>query len=128
MLVVRRRRQIACASKIFVALKRSILRRHSFQRECAYCALMVHPSLRVHDLKQFIAYAQANPGKLSYSSVGVRSASHLAAELLKNEAGIEMVRVPNKGMNPALIDLMGGNTANIIRLESRGRNSPVRRS
>ena len=59
-------------------------------------------------LKEFIAYAKANPGKLSYGSAGVGSASHLAAELLKSMAGIEMVHVPNKGMNPALIDLMGG--------------------
>jgi tripartite-type tricarboxylate transporter receptor subunit TctC len=71
-------------------------------------ALVVHPSLPVHDLTQFIAYAKANPGKLSYSSAGIGSASHLAAELLKSAAGIEMVHVPNKGMNPALIDLMGG--------------------
>src|SRR6187399_1058150 len=71
-------------------------------------ALVVHPSLPVHDLKELIAYAKANPGKLSYSSAGIGSASHLAGELLKTMAGIEMVHVPNKGMNPALIDLMGG--------------------
>jgi tripartite-type tricarboxylate transporter receptor subunit TctC len=71
-------------------------------------ALVVHPLLPVRDLKEFIAYAKASPGKLSYSSAGVGSASHLAAELLKSMAGIEMVHVPNKGMNPALIDLMGG--------------------
>ena len=71
-------------------------------------ALVVNPSLPVHSLKEFIAYAKANPGKLSYSSPGVGSASHLAAELLKSKAGIEMVHVPNKGMNPALLDLMGG--------------------
>jgi tripartite-type tricarboxylate transporter receptor subunit TctC len=71
-------------------------------------ALVVHPSVPVHSLKEFIAYAKANPGKLSYGSPGVGSASHLAAELLKSRAGIDMVHVPNKGMNPALIDLMGG--------------------
>ena len=71
-------------------------------------ALVVHPSLAVHDLKEFIAYAKANPGKLSYGSAGVGSASHLAAELMKSMAGIEMTHVPNKGMNPALIDPMGG--------------------
>ena len=48
------------------------------------------------------------PAKLSYSSAGVGSASHLAAEMLKSMAGIEMVHVPNKGMNPALVDLIGG--------------------
>ena len=71
-------------------------------------ALVVHPSLPVRDLKEFIAYAKANPGRLSDSSAGVGSASHLAGELLKTMAGIDMVHVPNKGMNPALIDLMGG--------------------
>jgi tripartite-type tricarboxylate transporter receptor subunit TctC len=71
-------------------------------------ALVVHPSVPAKDLKEFIAYAKANPGKLSYGSAGVGSASHLAAELLKSMAGIDMVHVPNKGMNPALIDLMGG--------------------
>jgi len=71
-------------------------------------ALVVNPSVPAHSLKEFIAYAKANPGKLSYGSAGVGSASHLAAELLKSKTGIDMVHVPNKGMNPALIDLMGG--------------------
>lgn len=70
-------------------------------------ALVVNPSVPVSSLKEFIAYAKANSGKLSYGSAGVGSASHLAAELLKRTAGFDMVHVPNKGMNPALIDLMG---------------------
>ncbi len=71
-------------------------------------ALVVNPSLPVHSLKEFIAYARANSGKLSFSSAGVGSASHLAGELLKAKASFDMVHVPNKGMNPAIIDLMGG--------------------
>ncbi len=71
-------------------------------------ALVVNPSVPAQTLKEFIAYAKAHPGKLSYGSAGVGSASHLAAELLKNMAGLDIVHVPNKGMNPALIDLMGG--------------------
>ena len=70
-------------------------------------ALVVNPSVPAKSLNEFIAYAKANPGKLSYGSAGVGSASHLAAELLKSKTGIEMVHVPNKGMNPAMIDLMG---------------------
>jgi tripartite-type tricarboxylate transporter receptor subunit TctC len=70
--------------------------------------LIVNPKLPVHSLKEFIAYAKANPGKLSYSSPGVGSASHLAGEMLKTMAGIDMVHVPNKGMGPALLDLMSG--------------------
>jgi tripartite-type tricarboxylate transporter receptor subunit TctC len=71
-------------------------------------ALVVNSSVPAKSLGEFIAYGKANPGKLSYGSAGVGSASHLAAELLKNKTRIEMVHVPNKGMNPALIDLMGG--------------------
>jgi tripartite-type tricarboxylate transporter receptor subunit TctC len=71
-------------------------------------ALVVNPSVPAKSLQEFIAYAKTNPGKLSYGSAGIGSASHLAAELLKSKAGIEMVHVPNRGMNPALIDLMGG--------------------
>jgi len=71
-------------------------------------ALVVHSSVPANSLNEFIAYAKANPGKLSYSSAGVGSASHLAGELLKIMAGIDMIHVPNKGMNPALVDLMGG--------------------
>ena len=71
-------------------------------------ALVVHPSVPVKTLNEFIGYAKANPGKLSFGSAGVGSASHLAGELLKVKAGFDMVHVPNKGMNPAIIDLMGG--------------------
>jgi len=71
-------------------------------------ALVANASLPARDLHELIAYAKANPDKLSYSSAGVGSASHLAGELFKTMAGIEMVHVPNKGMNPALIDLIGG--------------------
>src|SRR5262249_55290333 len=71
-------------------------------------ALIANPSVPAKDLKELIAWGKANPGRLSYSSAGVGSASHLAAELFKSMAGIEMVHVPNKGMNPALIDLIGG--------------------
>ena len=71
-------------------------------------ALVVHSSVPATTFKEFIAYAKANPGKLSYSSAGIGSASHLAAEMLNARAGIEMVHVPNKGINPALVDLLAG--------------------
>jgi len=71
-------------------------------------ALVVHSSVPAHSLKEFIAYAKANPEKVSYSSAGIGSASHLAGEMLKTRAGIDMIHVPNKGMNPALVDLIGG--------------------
>src|SRR5580704_17143095 len=71
-------------------------------------ALAVNSTVPAKTVGEFIAYAKANPGKLSYSSAGIGSASHLAAELFKSMAGIEMVHVPNKGMSPALVDVMGG--------------------
>ena len=71
-------------------------------------ALAVNSTVPAKTVQEFIAYAKANPGKLSYSSAGIGSASHLAAELFKSMAGIEMVHVPNKGMSPAMVDLMGG--------------------
>jgi tripartite-type tricarboxylate transporter receptor subunit TctC len=71
-------------------------------------ALVVNSELPVKTVSEFIAYAKANPGKLSFSSAGIGSASHLAAELFKSMTGIEMVHVPNKGMSPAMVDLMGG--------------------
>jgi tripartite-type tricarboxylate transporter receptor subunit TctC len=71
-------------------------------------ALVVSASVPASTLAEFIAYARKSPQALSYSSAGVGSASHLAAELFKSMAGIEMVHVPNKGMNPALVDVLGG--------------------
>jgi tripartite-type tricarboxylate transporter receptor subunit TctC len=71
-------------------------------------ALAVNSSVPAHNLKEFIAYAKANPGKLNYSSPGVGSAAHLAAEMLETQAGIKMVHVPNKGMGGALVDLISG--------------------
>jgi tripartite-type tricarboxylate transporter receptor subunit TctC len=71
-------------------------------------ALVVNNAVPAKSLQEFIAYAKANPNALSYSSAGVGSASHLAAELFKSTAGIEMVHVPNKGMNPAVVDVLGG--------------------
>ena len=72
-------------------------------------ALVVNPSVPAQNLEELIAYAKANPGKLSFSSAGVGSVSHLAGEEFKSEAGIEMVHVPNKGMSPALRDVISGN-------------------
>jgi tripartite-type tricarboxylate transporter receptor subunit TctC len=71
-------------------------------------ALAVTASVPAKSLKEFVDYAKANSGKLSYGSAGAGSASHLAGELLKSQARFDMVHVPNKGMNPAIIDLMGG--------------------
>jgi tripartite-type tricarboxylate transporter receptor subunit TctC len=71
-------------------------------------ALIVNPSLSVHSVKELIAYAKANPGKLNFGSAGVGTASHLAGELFNTMAGIQIVHVPNKSMGPAMVDVIGG--------------------
>ena len=71
--------------------------------------LAVHPSVAAKDLRELIAYARANPDKLSYGSVGAGSASHLTMELLKSEAGIALVHVPYRGFPPLVQDLLAGN-------------------
>jgi len=71
--------------------------------------LVVHPSLGLKNFKDFIEYAKRNPGKLSYGSVGSGSASHLTMELLKTDAGVDLVHVPYKGFPPAVTDLLSGN-------------------
>jgi len=70
--------------------------------------LAVHPSLPVNDLSQLIAYARAHPGKVNFGSAGSGSITHLAGELLKAEAKIDLVHVPYKGAAPAVNDLLGG--------------------
>ncbi len=70
--------------------------------------LLVHPSLPARTLAEFIAYAKANPGKISYSSGGNGTSPHLAGELLKAEAKINMVHVAYRGTGPALQDLVAG--------------------
>jgi tripartite-type tricarboxylate transporter receptor subunit TctC len=71
--------------------------------------LVVHPSLPVQNVKQFIALAKSRPGQLFYSTSGRGTVGHLAAELLDSAAGIKLVHVPYKGAGPALIDLLAGN-------------------
>lgn len=70
--------------------------------------LVIHPSLPVNTVAELVAYGKANPGKLSFASTGIGSSSHLAGELLKSQAGIDMVHVPYKGSAPAMIDLVAG--------------------
>jgi len=70
--------------------------------------LVVHPSLPAKSVKELIALARARPGDLTYASSGNGSGGHLAAELLKNMAGINMLHVPYKGGGPALVDLLAG--------------------
>jgi len=70
--------------------------------------LVVHPSLPVHSVAELIAYAKANPGKLNFASSGSGTSIHLAGELFKVMAGVQMTHVPYKGSAPAIADLVGG--------------------
>jgi tripartite-type tricarboxylate transporter receptor subunit TctC len=70
--------------------------------------IAVNPSAPFKTLRELIAYAKANPGKLSYGSPGVGSPGHLAGEMLKTLIGADIVHVPYKGAGPALTDLVGG--------------------
>src|SRR6185503_8314012 len=70
--------------------------------------LAVHPSLPVSSFQDLISYAKANPGKVNFGSAGAGSITHLAGELLKSEAKVDIVHVPYKGAAPAVTDLVGG--------------------
>jgi tripartite-type tricarboxylate transporter receptor subunit TctC len=70
--------------------------------------LVANPSVPITSVKELIAYAKANPGKLNYASVGIGSPAHIAGELFKLKTGIDMVHVPYKGGGPAVTDTIGG--------------------
>ena len=89
---------------------------YNFARDIAPVASMVrvplmlevNPSLPVKTVPDFIAYAKANPGKLSYASSGIGTSLHMSAELFKMMAGVDMLHVPYRGGAPAITDLLGG--------------------
>ena len=70
--------------------------------------LVVHPSLPVKNVKEFVALAKARPGALNYGTTGIGSSPHLAAELFQAMAGVQFVRISYKGAGAALTDLIGG--------------------
>jgi len=71
-------------------------------------ALVVHPSFEAKTVKEFLAYARANPGKLNYASPGNGSPHHLAMEMFKNRTKTFLTHIPYRGAAPALQDVMGG--------------------
>ena len=72
--------------------------------------LVVNPAVPANNLKEFIAYAKANPNTVSYGSSGQGTLTHLAMEQLKEEAGINVAHAPYRGIGPALTDLLGAQT------------------
>jgi tripartite-type tricarboxylate transporter receptor subunit TctC len=70
--------------------------------------ILLNPSVPVRTVPELISYAKANPGKINMASAGNGSAPHMAGELFKMMAGVDMVHVPYRGQGPALSDLLGG--------------------
>ncbi len=69
---------------------------------------VVNPSVPVKNMKEFIAYAKANPGKLTFASSGAGAPQRLAMEMLRYQLGLDLLHVPYKGSGPAMTDLVGG--------------------
>ena len=80
--------------------------------------LTVNNNFPAKDVKELIAYAKANPGKVNFGSSGIGAAAHLTTELLKQTAGIDMVHVPFKGTAPALTALMSGDIQMLVDVPS----------
>jgi tripartite-type tricarboxylate transporter receptor subunit TctC len=70
--------------------------------------MAVHPSVPAKTVAEFVAYANANPGKINMASAGVGTGNHVAGELFKMLTGVQMLHVPYRGGGPALIDLVAG--------------------
>jgi len=70
--------------------------------------LVAHPSVPAKTIPELIAYAKKNPGKLAFGSAGTGGGTHLAGELFKAQAGVDLLHVPYKGSAPAMTDLLGG--------------------
>lgn len=76
--------------------------------------MVIHPSVPARNVKEFIAVAKANPGKLAYASAGTGSSTHLNAAVFEKMAGIQMLHVPYKGGAPAVLDTVTGQTQMLI--------------
>ncbi|MGZ5224096.1 MAG: tripartite tricarboxylate transporter substrate binding protein [Burkholderiales bacterium] len=74
----------------------------------SFNVLVVHPSVPVKTVKEFVALAKREPGQLNYASAGNGSAIHLAMEMFQSTAGIQLVHIPYKGAGPAMNDVLGG--------------------
>jgi tripartite-type tricarboxylate transporter receptor subunit TctC len=94
--------------------------------------LVVRPEIPAKNMKELLAYAKANPGKLSYGSVGPASTTHLAGEMVKLMGGVDMLHVPYKGSAPVIADMLGGqidmafiNVAGILPQIQQGKVRPI---
>ncbi len=80
----------------------------------AYSTLAVHPSLPAKNVREFVALARARKGQITMASTGIGSIPHLAQELLKAAAGIDLVHVPYKGAGPSVTDAIGGQVSSLV--------------
>ena len=94
--------------------------------------VVLHPSLPVRSIKDLVAVAKARPGQLSYGSSGNGGPQHLAGELFKSMAGVDLVHIPYKGAAPATVDLVGGqvqigfsNMLTVLTFVKSGRLRPI---
>lgn len=91
--------------------------------------LGIHPSIPARTVREFVAYAKSRPGKLNYASGGIGGIQHLSTELLKHEAGIDLVHVPYKGSGPGVLALVSGQVevflTNILALVPLAKNGKV---
>jgi tripartite-type tricarboxylate transporter receptor subunit TctC len=87
--------------------------------------MVVHPSVPANTVPQFIAYAKANPGRISFGSAGVGSVNHLAGELFKIMAGVNIVHVPYRSAGPGLTDLLGGQVQTLKSQDTPNLLSPI---
>jgi tripartite-type tricarboxylate transporter receptor subunit TctC len=76
--------------------------------------LVVHPSVAAKSVKELISLAKAKPGQLTYATASMGTAPHLAYELFKSMAGVDIVGVPYKGSGPSIVDLVGGQVQSMI--------------
>jgi tripartite-type tricarboxylate transporter receptor subunit TctC len=90
----------------------------------------VHPSVPAQSVKELIALVKANPGKMNYATAGIGSFQHLASELFKLQAGLDMVHIPYKGGGPAMMDTIAGqaqiNMASLIQVIPHAKSGKLR--
>jgi tripartite-type tricarboxylate transporter receptor subunit TctC len=95
---------------LYSNLKYDVIKDFTAITQVAYYSLILvaHPSVTARNLKDLVTFAKANPGKLTFSSAGSGTPTHLANELFRRAAGIDIIHVPYKGAAPATTDLLGG--------------------
>src|SRR5262249_24692793 len=77
-------------------------------------ALIIHPSVPMQNVKEYVALAKREPGKLTYGSAGIGTAPHMAMELFKSMAGINVQHIPYRGVSQSVTDILGGRLSGMV--------------